>query len=478
VNGLIKKLLSSNNFLSLANNGLVAVFGFLSFIMLVRMVSQEVFGEWVLFLTAGGFIDMLRFGITRTAIIRFLSGANENDSQKLMGSNNLINFISTTLIAIILIVVYHFFKNVIDDSGFAMFFKWYPVLSFFNLPFNNAQSILQARMKFDKMLWLRMLNVGSFMIFLGINMFMAYDIEIILYVYLLTNLLSSLLASFCNWDGIRYTFKANWSTNRIILDFGKYTTGTLIGSNLLKSSDAFIIGLSPFMGPVGVALYSIPLKLTEIIEIPLRSFAATAFPNMSKAAIEKDYVKVKEIFYQNAGGMTFLMIPVMLFSFIFAEQIVFVLGGKDYLVTANIFRIFCIYGLLLPIDRFIGIGLDSVNKPKQNFFKVVYMASANILGDILAVFGVSTIIIGISWTILITQGYLPDVAYRLAHGFTLIKTLELVAVVTILFTIIGILVGFNYLNKELQLNKKAIFVIGFKTIINLTKSRRKNLANS
>ncbi|MDP2236465.1 MAG: oligosaccharide flippase family protein [Bacteroidales bacterium] len=475
MNGLIKKLLSSNNFLSLANNGLVAVFGFLSFIMLVRMVSQEVFGEWVLFLTAGGFIDMLRFGITRTAIIRFLSGANEIDSQKLMGSNNLINFISTAIIAIVLILIYHFFKNIIDDSGFAMFFKWYPVLSFFNLPFNNAQSILQAKMKFDKMLWLRMINVGTFMIFLGINMFMAYDIEIILYVYLFTNLISSLLASFSNWDGIRYTFQANWKTNLIILDFGKYTTGTLIGSNLLKSSDAFIIGLSPFMGPVGVALYSIPLKLTEIIEIPLRSFAATAFPNMSRAAIDKDYIKVKEIFYQNAGGMTFLMIPVMLFSFIFAEQIVYILGGKDYLVTANIFRIFCIYGLLLPIDRFIGIGLDSVNKPKQNFFKVIYMASANIFGDILAVFGVSTIIIGISWVILVSQGYLPDVAYRLAHGFTLVKTLELVAGVTILFTIIGILVGYYYLNKELQLNKRAIFVIGFKTIINLIKSRRKTL---
>jgi O-antigen/teichoic acid export membrane protein len=473
VNGIIKKLLSSNNFLSLANNGLVAVFGFLSFILLVRMVPQETFGEWVLFLTAGGFIDMLRFGITRTAIIRFLSGANDTESKMLMGSNNLINFISTSLIALILVIIYHYFKNLIDDSGFAMFFIWYPVLSFFNLPFNNAQSILQAQMKFDKMLWLRMVNVGSFMVFLVFNMFMDYDIEIIIYVYLLTNLLSSLIASISNWDGIRYTFMANWKTNLIILDFGKYTTGTLIGSNLLKSSDAFIIGLSPFMGTVGVALYSIPLKLTEIIEIPLRSFAATAFPNMSKAAIAKDYDKVKEIFYQNAGGMTFLMIPIMLLCFIFAEQIVFILGGQDYLITANIFRIFCVYGLLLPIDRFIGIGLDSINKPKQNFFKVIYMTSSNIIGDLLVVFGLSAIMIGISWSFLITQGYLPDDAYRLAHGFTLIKTLELVAFVTILFTIVGILVGYYYLNKELQLNKKAIFVTGFKTITDLIKSGRK-----
>jgi len=55
----------------------------------------------------------------------------------------------------------------------------------------------------------------------------------------------------------------------------------------------FILGLSPFIGVTGVALYSIPLKLTEIMEIPVRSFAMTAFPGMSKASIEgkKDIVR-------------------------------------------------------------------------------------------------------------------------------------------------------------------------------------------
>ncbi len=78
----IRQIITSNNFLSLANNGLVALFAFLSFIMLVRMVPQETFGEWVLFITASNFIDMLRFGITRTALVRFLSGADADYEKK------------------------------------------------------------------------------------------------------------------------------------------------------------------------------------------------------------------------------------------------------------------------------------------------------------------------------------------------------------------------------------------------------------
>jgi O-antigen/teichoic acid export membrane protein len=456
-----RQILTSNNFLSLANNGLVAVFAFLSFIMLVRMVSQETFGEWVLFITASNFIDMLRFGITRTALIRFLSGAKSHEARKLMGTNNTINLISTTFLALLLYLINYFAHETIQDSGFNLFFQWYPLLAFITLPFNNAQSVLQAQLRFDKMLWLRLLNVGTFMLFLLANLFLQYDISVILWAYLISNLISSILASSLNWDGIRYIFNTKIESVKTILNFGKYTTGTLIGSNLLKSSDTFIIGLSPFLGPLGVALYSIPLKLTEIIEIPLRSFAATAFPGMSKASLENNQEEVKRIFYANAGGTTFLMVPLMLFSFVFAEEIVFILGGSDYIITANIFRIFCIYGLLLPIDRFIGVALDSVNRPKSNFIKVLNMTLANIVGDLLVVFGFPKLILGFSFFVLVLSGVMPDSAYSLAHGMTIIKTLEGVAVITILFTLIGISIGFYYLVKVIDIRFIDIFKIGY-----------------
>ncbi|MDV7397233.1 hypothetical protein RZS08_37880, partial [Arthrospira platensis SPKY1] len=92
------------------------------------------------------------------------------------------------------------------------------------------------------------------------------------------------------------------------------------------------------------------------------------------------------------------------------------------------------------------------------------MAGSNIFGDLLMVFVISGFIMAISWLTLVLSGVSPDTSYRMAHGFTLIKTLELVALVTIIFTIIGIAVGYYYLDKELRLDKKAIFVTGFKTV--------------
>lgn len=465
IKNVLSKIIKNNNVLSLANNGLVAVFGFFGFLLLVRSLSTDDFGKWVLLITTANFIDMLRFGITRTAIVRFLAGANDEEAKKLVGSNYLINIFSTIIIVVVIIIANLLFNEKIQNSGFSLFFQWFPLLAVITIPFNNAQSVLQAKMRFDYILVLRIINVGGFMIFLLINYFYTkYSLQTIVYFYLAINALTSIIASITNWDGILQFFKASRITNKQILNFGKYSTGTLIGSNLLKSADTFIIGLSPFLGTAGVALYSIPMKLTEIIEIPLRSYAMTAFPGMSKASIEGDNEKVRKIFYTNAGGITLILIPIMIFSFIFADDFVYILGGPEYESTASIFRIFCLYGMLLPVDRFIGVALDSINLPRFNFYKVVYMTMANIIGDLLVVFAFIYVALSFSITGSVFSGKNLSSIINISNNFTIYTVLQGVAWVTILFTLIGIIVGYYYLNKKLDIKLRKIFSGGLQFI--------------
>ena len=463
--------LKNANFLSLSSNIGTAVFGFLSFIILVRTLVPDVLGEWVLYMAAGNFIEMLRFGLTRTAIIRFLSGAKGSERQKLIGTNWALGLLSTLILAALIWLIYFLFPTKIGDSGFSLFFIWYPILSFVNLPFNMAISVMHADLKFGKIFFIRMLNVGGFFIFLLINyLFLHWGIINILYTHLAINLLASIICMINKWDGYQFIFRANLKTNKTILNFGKYTTGTLIGANLLKSSDTYLLALSPFVGTLGVALYSVPLKLTEILEIPLRSFAATAFPRMSKASIDNNMVEVKRLFYSFSGALTFMILPILILGFIFAEQFVYILGGPEFIETQNVFRIFCVYGLFIAIDKFTGIALDSINQPKKNFFKVIYMASANILGDLFVIFYVGKVLFFLSLAGVIfsaTTGFL-DIGI-LNYQFSVINILEMVAFVTILFTLIGIIVGLSYLNRYLPLSLKYVIIEGWKFFISMIK---------
>lgn len=477
----IKKVLENKNFLSLTANLSVAVFGFLSFLLLTRSLTKDAFGEWVLFITAANFLEMLRFGITRTAIVRFLSGAEGEQRQGLIGSNWMIGLVVSAIIAAIVLAARFIFPSLAETSSYSLFFIWYPLLAFLNLPFNNALSILQADQDFTKVLIVRIIQTSTFVFFLVFNLlFFNYPLTHIVMVYLAIQLLTSLFTMVKQWDGLKYIGKASKETNKTILNFGKYTTGTLIGSNLLKSSDTFILGISTFMGSTGVALYSVPLKLTEIIEIPLRSFMATAYPMMSKAAISKNMEEFKKIYYTYAGAITYLLIPVAIIGFIFAEEFVIILGGYKYIYTADIFRIFAIYGLLLPIDRFTGVALDSLNRPKKNFFKVMWMAGANILGDVFVIFVALKYMLGVSLLALIFEtGIHFDNLFPAAAQFSFYLTLQGVALVTILMTVVGMLVGYSYLRKEIDVHLRNVFSEGLAFYISyIRKFRNKDVQPS
>ena len=68
-----------------------------------------------------------------------------------------------------------------------------------------------------------------------------------------------------------------------------------------------------------------------------------------------------------------MLIPVTIIAFIGADLIIDIIGGKKFAATsaANVFRIFMSFAILMPIDRFFGISLDVLNKPKINTIKIV-----------------------------------------------------------------------------------------------------------
>ena len=435
----IKKIISNDNTLSLAGNMSLALWGLLSVFILARTLPPFEWGIWTLFITAGNMVEMFRSGLTSTALVRFLSGAEGEERNKLIGSNWLIGLNLTVLLSIIIITSNLLFKDHFKESGWGLFFTWYPLLALLNLPFNNAITVLQADQKFGKILFIRSISNGGFVLFLIINYFiLKLTLYPILYFYLGVNIFTSFLTILFHWDGLKYLRKATRETNKKLINFGKFTMGTLLGSNLLKSSDTFIISLSPILGPVGVAYFNIPLKLTELLEVPLRSFLATAFPKMSRASIKGDIAEVTRIFYQYTGVLVYMFFLFAIIAFMFSNFFVLFLGGNKYIAVVPVYQIFILYGLLLPLDRFTGVFLDSINKPKLNFYKVFFMAVANIIGDCIAVF--------------VVPHFYP--------GVTMIAQLMMVAGATIIMTIIGMIIGFSYVKQEIPIQFSHIFTKG------------------
>lgn len=431
LNNLLAKL-KNKHFLSLAGNGAMAVFSVLTYIILYRVLTPEDMGNWVFFQFAVIFIETFRTGFLQSALILFYSGTEKIKSVRIAGASWYIGLVITGLFIVVNALGWLGINYIGSaDPGVILLFKYLGIALLVTFPFNIGSWIQQAEDRFDNILYIRLINQGSFIIFiLAFFILGKIELETVVYAYLVSSALTSLVTLVAGWSGISAFKLRNRESIKKILKYGKYSVGTVLSSNLLKTSDSFIIKI--MLGPAALAIYNVSQRLLDIIEVPLRSFIATAMPDMSAAHNLNDKKKVTWIMQKYAGLLTMFLIPISIGSLIFADVIVLIIGGENYAGTeaANIFRIFMLFGIFFPIDRFLGITLDMINQPKLNLIKVIIMLMVNVVGDYI--------------------------------GIIIFNNLYAVAVVSIFTFLAGVLFGYKALGRYLQFTLKDIIVIGFK----------------
>ncbi len=429
---LINKIVGRSNVLSLSGQAIFAILGFTSIVLLSRAFDKTNFGTWVLYISVINFLEMLRTGFLKTALVRFCAAEPQNENQYI-GSSWVLGISVTVALSLLVWAVLLFLPEAYSDSIFYLICIWYPIYALISLPYHYGTYLLQAKEKFGSILLVKSLNMVLFIVGIVVIQINQLELPYVIIAHVISNLVASIVAVIMGWSGLQYLGSAVKATVMKLLHFGKYSVGTLIGSNLLKSSDTFLIAF--FLGPNAVAIYSIPLKLTELFDILIRSFIAVALPRMSLASTKKNLNKVRAILYKYAGTLTIIYIPLLVFCFIFAEDLVVLLGGEQYASSAIIFRIFLIYGFFLPVDRFTGVTLDSINRPRLNLYKVIFMLVANVVGDVIVL--------------------------------TFFGELWMVAAVTITTVLTGLVMGLYLLQGEMEVKYKSFFVEGWKKCLSL-----------
>ena len=103
VSGLLK---NSSNLHSLIGNISYAGFSMVLFIMLARFTDKELYGRWVIFITALGLLDMLRVGLAGTGSIRYISTHEGEKRNHAIGTAYHLNILTTVAISLLFIPAY------------------------------------------------------------------------------------------------------------------------------------------------------------------------------------------------------------------------------------------------------------------------------------------------------------------------------------------------------------------------------------
>lgn len=386
---MIKKVISllrSQKMLSMLSSVSGAILGLLTFALLARTLSKSDFGIFSIFLAFQTVFEMLRNGLVGKPLIKFVAESDETElSNNIIGSSWRFGLLSSVLVGLVFSILFLVIYLVNGDHDFLLYCYYFLPVALLSLPSNMATWVLNARLRFDKMIWIR---TSMQMIYIaGVAYAFFYDLadlNFIFIVYLLATLVPSIISLVAGWDGLSNIKYATKAKSKELYLYGRYTMGTLIGGTLLRSSDDFLIRF--FLGPEAVAIYQIPQRLVNLIDIPLRALVSFSFPSLARANKSGSKTKFRDEFELSTGFAFVVLLPAAVATFIFADYLVVLLGGADYAESAILLRIFAFFMAFTALDRYSGVGLDVLDRPKVNMNKVMIMLLINIVGDLIALY--------------------------------------------------------------------------------------------
>ncbi len=386
-NLLQTKLRSQHSLMVFINQVTSAGLGFITFVYLARLLPKSEFGVWMLYLTGFGVMEMIRDGMIHQALVTKTAIASSEKHASVIGAAWWISLVTTAIFSGAVWGMGYLGEIWIKEVDLFLFFRWYPLMAWCALPLNMAQWIKHATQQYHHMSITNISVNFLFFIFLLLISAGSFSVESVVIWHVVSRLVVSLIVILIGW-GRLYTLRvASRESLWEQFHFGKFSILTVLGTNLLRSADIFLIGI--FLGPTSVAIYSLPSKLIETASLPLRAMTVTALPKFSQLYARSDKGALIRLFNQYLETYTLLIIPGLLLAWIFTPQLIWIVGGAAYLEGVWVFRIFLLFILFLPVDRFSGVLLDSIQKPAVNTLKVLVMAGINVLGDywVLAVGG-------------------------------------------------------------------------------------------
>jgi O-antigen/teichoic acid export membrane protein len=388
-------------------NLLNAGLGFLTFGLLARGLSKDDFGTWVLYLSVFGFVEMLRAGFIYQSLVKFVASSKDDTQQNkyFLGAWQISTWLTISILAIIFVIKVVFGSLFLIRFSELLFIR-YPVVICLMLPINMATMIFHSKQHFLKLWLINFLQGFPFLVFLFfyknfsleqvVDAHLGVRALLMAYIFMTEKQLLPKLKSLFSFPN------PSESAYKELMNFSRFTVLSTVGTSLLKNVDIWLI--NTFGGASMVALYQIPLKLVELFEIPLRSWAMSAYPRFSSLVAQNKYTELQGIFRKEVGVFMIGILPIIGVLFHFSEELLVSFAGKKYIEADILLKFFFIYVFLLPLDRYLGIALDSLNLPQINTFKVFMMLFVNIIGDylvlsyqlgLLAVIGVTLLNISI-----------------------------------------------------------------------------------
>jgi len=380
---MLKKLLNSYWFksgsLTLINRIAITLFGLLNFFFLVRILSKNDFGVWVIFLSILALSESIRNAFIYNPLLRYLNSAEGEEKKDIITASLFLNLLAAGIISVVFIALAFTINYVIDGPEMESMFLISIISVFGYTLFAHFNFLQQANLRFGGTVVSTMVQKGSLFIYiLYIYIFhQPTSLYLLALVYSIGYVLSSIIAFFFarEENELYWKFDLKWTSK--LFHYGKYTLGTNISTMLNKSTREWFLG--GMIGNSAAAIFAPSVRVTNLFEIPLGAIASVFYPEMINRVKNEGNKAAKYMYEKSVGVLLIAIIPALILIYFLAEPIVLIIAGAEYPESIPILKIMVFYGLFLPFQRQFGVTLNAIGKAHINFYFIVITSVVGII---------------------------------------------------------------------------------------------------
>ncbi len=338
----------------LADKSLPVLYGLAYVLLVIRVLPEEEFGNFVLVQEIFLIISALATAFSLQPLLKFAAEENA-DLPNVTGTAFLLN-VGVVLVPSVLVAgCRDGLAALLRSPGLSSLLLYVPALLVCSFPRNFTLILLQSRFRIREVFIVDAFHflAAPLLIWVVSRMHRFSDAAILLQINLVSLSLSSLVGLILSRRMLRMTLRPNPGEARRMWEYGSYALGGMTSTTLYTKADIFL--LSSFGGPIEVAVYNSVKVFTRLYEMVTQVIAMFILPGVSHLASRGEERSLIAVVEKAISFLTIAMIPVVLLFLVFPAPLIETIYQGRYLEGIPLMRVFAFLALLVPI---IGVATN------------------------------------------------------------------------------------------------------------------------
>lgn len=352
---------------------------FITMILAHKALTKQEMGVWALFMSITAIIELIRQGLVKTALIKFINHSSQEDQRFVVGAAFFLNLAITLVVAVLMLIFTPFLAVFLKAPQLDSMLYLLQAGLLLMVPFSHFEWLMYGKTQFKGLFLTYLVRQGItlLLVFLIFLFKTTVPLNTLVMIYNI-GLLAGTLVS---WTYVKeflrgsMVFSREWILR--LLHFGKYVFTSGLSTLVFRSADQVM--LSPLLGTTTFnASQNISMRFINLSDLPSQTLGDILFPKSSRPENSGNPARIKYYYEKTVGASLCVVLPLVLMVLLFPRAIIYVLAGPQYYDAIPYLQLISITSITLAFLKQYGVIMDSTGKPWLNLLTTTLMAVAQV----------------------------------------------------------------------------------------------------